>query len=260
MSYPYAIGIPMGSEKITTTTSLGRPLGTVGRTPDGRTFRWSLAGEAIGAGQLTMQKAGIANHDMDLAVQADAAVGATSISLTLGATEATIDQYGGGYLYTNDGAGEGHLYKIAEPGSGGTAGRAHAAADASGTITVNLAGNDAVREAIGTSDTLGGLMENPYKDVEIYDANDIDGPPLGVAPGEVANDEYFWNQTNGVASCLMDNTTFVLGSAVEPSTATDGAVTLHDVSGNTDRAPIGTVTLIVGASTDYGIVDLNIGG
>lgn len=247
-----------GADKATTTTSLGRALGTRGETPDGAAYRWSFSGEAIGAGQLTMQKAGIALHDMDLAVQAARAVGAQTIALTLGSTAATIDQYGDGTVYINDGAGEGHRYRIKSAGTGGTAGQAHAAVSSAGTITVNLVGDEVVREALTTGTSLAGLSENPYKDVEIFDANDIDGPALGVAPTEIADNTYFWNQTSGLAACLMDNTTFVLGSAVGGSAVTDGAVTLHDTSANTDRIALGTVALIVAASSDYGQVQLTI--
>ena len=52
-------------------------------TPDGRCFRWAFSGEAIGAGQLVMQKGAVANHDMDLATAAAAAVGATTITVTI---------------------------------------------------------------------------------------------------------------------------------------------------------------------------------
>ena len=239
------VNIPWGAEKATTTTKRDHPLGAVGMTPDGRCFRWAFAGEAIGAGQLVMQKGAVANHDMDLATAAAAAVGATTITVTLGATAATEDQYEDGAIYINDGAGEGHLYAI----------RSHPAADASASLVVTL--HETVREALTTGTSLSGLIENDYKDVEIYDADDIDGPALGVAPTEVANDEYFWLQTSGRAAVLIQGTV-VNGDAVEASQTTDGAVCLHDVSANTDQAPLGTCAGIIAVTTDYGYVNLQI--
>ena len=239
------VNIPWGAEKATTTTKREHPLGAVGMTPDGRCFRWAFAGEAIGAGQLVMQKGAVANHDMDLATAAAAAVGATTITVTLGATAATEDQYEDGAIYINDGAGEGHLYAI----------RSHPAADASASLVVTL--HETVREALTTGTSLSGLIENDYKDVEIYDADDIDGPALGVAPTEVANDEYFWLQTSGRAAVLIQGTV-VNGDAVEASQTTDGAVCLHDVSANTDQAPLGTCAGIIAVTTDYGYVNLQI--
>ena len=239
------VNIPLGAEKATTTTKREHPLGAVGMTPDGRCFRWAFAGEAIGAGQLVMQKGAVANHDMDLATAAAAAVGATTITVTLGATAATEDQYEDGAIYINDGAGEGHLYAI----------RSHPAADASASLVVTL--HETVREALTTGTSLSGIIENDYKDVEIYDADDIAGPALGVAPAEVANDEYFWLQTSGRAAVLIQGTV-VNGDAVEASQTTDGAVCLHDVSANTDQAPLGTCAGIIAVTTDYGYVNLQI--
>jgi len=239
------VNIPWGQEKETTTTRREHPLGAVGMTPDGRCFRWAFSGEAIGAGQLVMQKGAVANHDMDLATATAGSVGDTSITVTLGATAATLNQYEDGALYTNDGTGEGHLYVI----------RSNPAADASASLVLTL--HEKIREATSTSDTLNGLIENDYKDVEIYDADDIDGPALGVAPTEIANDTYFWLQTSGRAAVLIQGTV-VLGDAVEASQTTDGAVCLHDVSANTDQAPLRTCAGIIAVTTDYGYVNLQI--
>ncbi len=239
------VNIPWGQEKETTTTRREHPLGAVGMTPDGRCFRWAFSGEAIGAGQLVMQKGAVANHDMDLATATAGSVGDTSITVTLGATAATLNQYEDGALYTNDGTGEGHLYAI----------RSNPAADASASLVLTL--HEKIREATSTSDTLNGLIENDYKDVEIYDADDIDGPALGVAPTEIANDTYFWLQTSGRAAVLIQGTV-VLGDAVEASQTTDGAVCLHDVSANTDQAPLGTCAGIIAVTTDYGYINLQI--
>ena len=239
------VNIPWGQEKETTTTRREHPLGAVGMTPDGRCFRWAFSGEAIGAGQLVMQKGAVANHDMDLATATAGSVGDTSITVTLGATAATLNQYEDGALYTNDGTGEGHLYAI----------RSNPAADASASLVLTL--HEKIREATSTSDTLNGLIENDYKDVEIYDADDIDGPALGVAPTEIANDTYFWLQTSGRAAVLIQGTV-VNGDAVEASQTTDGAVCLHDVSANTDQAPLGTCAGIIAVTTDYGYINLQI--
>ena len=239
------VNIPWGQEKEPTTTRREHPLGAVGMTPDGRCFRWAFSGEAIGAGQLVMQKGAVANHDMDLATATAGSVGDTSITVTLGATAATLNQYEDGALYTNDGTGEGHLYAI----------RSNPAADASASLVLTL--HEKIREATSTSDTLNGLIENDYKDVEIYDADDIDGPALGVAPTEIANDTYFWLQTSGRAAVLIQGTV-VLGDAVEASQTTDGAVCLHDVSANTDQAPLGTCAGIIAVTTDYGYINLQI--
>ena len=239
------VNIPWGQEKETTTTRREHPLGAVGMTPDGRCFRWAFSGEAIGAGQVVMQKGAVPHHDMDLATVTARSVGDTTITVTLEATAATENQYEDGAIYINDGAGEGHLYAI----------RSNPAADASGSLTVTL--HEKVREALTTGTSLSGLIENDYKDVELWDYNDIDGPALGVAPTEIADDTYFWLQTSGRAAVLIQGTV-VLGDAVEASQTTDGAVCLHDVSANTDQAPLGTCAGIIAVTTDYGYINLQI--
>ena len=77
MAFLNYVGLDYGDETVTSTTeSRGVTLGTKGLMPDGRVFRYSLAGEA-------------------------------------GGTAVTKDQYKGGTLYVNDGDGEGQTFRIA---------------------------------------------------------------------------------------------------------------------------------------------------
>lgn len=245
-SFAHVVPLAIGGEKVTNTTKK-HPLGTVGEDIFGNRYHYCFSQGTIGAGQVTMSSAGVANHDMDLAVQAAAAIGAQSISVTLGATAATANQYADGLIYVNDGPGEGHRYRIKD----------HLAADASATLKLNLYPNDKVKEALTTADSLCGLMESRYTDVEVFDVDDVDGAYVGIAPTEVADNAYFWCQFAGEAAVLIDTSTVVLGNAVQAESAVDGAVGLFDVSGNTDNSSIGVITLIVAVSTDYGMVILH---
>ena len=108
MSFPNRIYGDFGSEKVTNTTKK-RALGTILELPDGREFKYALnGGSAISSGKLASSAAMIGNHDMDLTTAA-ASVGDTSITVTLGATAATKDQYADGYIYTNEGTGQGQV-------------------------------------------------------------------------------------------------------------------------------------------------------
>ena len=243
----HIVGLTYGMEK---DQSAGRqhPLGTVGVTDDGRWFRYAQAGEAIGAGQMTMQAVSIPNHDMDLTTTA-AAVGAVTVTVTLGATLATASQYADGYLYTNDDGGEGHVYKI----------KSHPAAAASGSLTLTFYPDDGVKEAISGT-PLSGLMVNPYKGVEIYDANDVDGPPLGVAQREVTTSYYFWAQTQGYGVLLCDASVFILGNMIRAADTDDGAGERQDRDEASANMPqYGVGALIAPVDTDYGVVYLQIG-
>ena len=102
-----------GDEKLTSTTEdLGLILGTRMVLPDGRVYRYAFTNGAAPAGQGVQSSAALANHDSDLAVASAAAVGAKSVSVTLGGTAAAKDLYANGYLFVNDVNGEGHVYKI----------------------------------------------------------------------------------------------------------------------------------------------------
>ena len=222
------------------------PLGTRGIDPNGNIYRYVSAGEALGAGVVVMQAAGVANHDMDL-VTAAAAAEATSVTVTLGGTAATLDQYKQGYLVVNDGPGEGHIYAIA----------GHPAADSSATLAVRLEDGDDIKVAL-TSSSLCGLMANPYSSVEVYDAADIDGIPCGVATTAVTSGYYAWGQTWGFAAVLVDVAS-TLGLPVRVSDGTNGATEPLDRDGTHENEPaIGIASLISAVTTDYGVVYLQI--
>ena len=222
------------------------PLGTRGIDPNGNIFRYVSAGEALSAGQIVIQAAGVANHDMDL-VTAAAAAEATSVTVTLGGTAATLDQYKQGYLVVNDGPGEGHMYAIA----------GHPAANSSATLAVRLEDGDDIKVAL-TSSSLCGLMANPYSSVEVYDADDIDGIPAGVATTSITSGYYCWVQTWGFAAVLVDVAS-TLGLPVRVSDGTDGATEPLDRDGTHENEPaIGIASLISAVSTDYGVVYLQI--
>ena len=88
MSFPHTIFGKFGDEKETSTTKR-RALGTVLELPDGRKFKYALnGGSAISGGHLVASKVMVANHDEGLATAATAA-GSQTVTVTLGATDAT---------------------------------------------------------------------------------------------------------------------------------------------------------------------------
>lgn len=189
------------------------PLGTKLQYGD-RTFRYGFSGEANNAGVLLEGAALVNAHHRDIAVQAAAAVGATSIAVTLGATATTLNQYADGYIHINDDTADansqGKLLRI----------KSNAAADASATATmVTYDPIDVILPTTAKAD----LIKNPYVDV-VKTATTPVNTVLGVTPIEIADNRYFWIQTGGPASVLCVDAAPTIGEPVTRNTATAGSV------------------------------------
>ena len=253
MAFPTVVQGSPGYDK-TATTSQKHRLGTKMTFSDGRVFYYSYAAEAITAGKLTMGSQTASDHIKDLAVAEAAAAGANQIKLTNGGSTAitgsgkytgnfgTRGDYVDGYVFINDVTGEGQIFQIAD----------HSTADTGATLTIDLYDNDTVQTALTTS-SQAGIHKPVGHSVEVWDADDIDGPALGVPTHDIASGEYFWNQTAGPAAVLTAGT-LVLGN--EAFSSTDGAVG-PSASDNSAECRVGTV-LAVGANTEYSLIDLQI--
>ena len=192
------------------------PLGTRGETSDGRKYRYALAGATtLDPGKLCVDADLVANHT-NIVVQTAAAVGATQVKVTLGATAATANQYADGYLTVNDSAGEGITYFI----------NGHAAVASAGVITVNLV--DPIKVALTTASEVT-LKSNPYDSIVISIADQAD-QPVGVPNVTITNAYYGWVQTGGECAVLADEAV-VKGLALTTGTGTVGAVEALDAAG-----------------------------
>ena len=246
MSFPNRIYGDFGSEKVTNTTKK-RALGTILELPDGREFKYALnGGSAISSGKLASSAAMIGNHDMDLTTAA-ASVGDTSITVTLGATAATKDQYADGYIYTNDGTGQGQVYRIAS----------NPAADGSATLAVTLASNDPVSVALDST-TESGLAVNPYSGI-VVSPTSVTNRTLGVTATDIAANAYGFVQTKGLASVLVSGTV-VAGQPLRVAGATlaGAAQPLNRDGTDENEQFIGVVHNVVAANTDNCLAFLNI--
>ena len=233
-----------GDEKVTGTTQI-HPYGTRMVLPDGRVYYYGQTDGAQTAGAICQSAVGVANHDMDLATNT-ASAGDKSVTVTVGGTAATEDQYKDGYLYVNDGTGEGHIYKI----------RQHDAIDSSGSGAINLYDGDPILVAFAAA-TIVGLAKNPYKDFVVYPTTPT-GHAVGVAATDFDDDDFGWLQTWGPAAVLCD-VAFVIGNHVRVSdnTAGSGEPLDRDATNENDEV-IGVASLIAPATTDYGYVNLTI--
>ena len=233
-----------GDEKVTGTSQI-HPLSTRMVLPDGRVFYYGQTDGAQTAGAICQSAVGVANHDMDLATNT-ASAGDKSVTVTVGGTAATEDQYKDGYMYVNDGTGEGHIYKI----------RQHDAISSSGSGAINLYDGDPILTGFAAA-TIVGLAKNPYKDFIVYPTT-ATGHAVGVAATDFDDDDYGWLQTWGPAAVLCD-VAFVIGNHVRVSdnTAGSGEPLDRDATNENDEV-IGVASLIAPVTTDYGFVNLTI--
>lgn len=218
-----------------------QPLGSKAETVDGREFKYGLAGASnLAIGKLAQQAAVVANHQ-NISVAAAAAAGATQVTVTLGATAATANQYAGGYLNVIDVAGAGATYLIA----------GHPAASSSGSLVVSLA--EPITTALTTS-SKANLTTNPYASMVISATTTI-SYITGVPGIAVTAAFYGWFQTRGVASVLSDGAV-TAGVGLKPSDAVTGAAEA-EVAGDT-TVRIGVAYNNNTVDTKYSAAYLNI--
>lgn len=207
-----ALGSPQ--DLLVSSTVQGADLGTAMTTGDGRYFRYCLVGgTSLVTGTLIQAPAQVANHIQLTPVAA--AVGATQVTVTLGATAATANQYYNGLLVVSLDGGTGGVKGYAYQISG------HPAAASSGSLTLTL--SDPLLNLITTSAKID-LVLNNYSGV-IINPTTGSSAPVGAAIWVLPTATYGWIQTQGPASVLNDaGGAITVGNDVTPSTSVAGAI------------------------------------
>ncbi len=181
------------------------PLGTRGYTNDGRAFRYTKNGAvALVVGSLIQAEAPDAQFSDDQLTVTGKGIAAGSTKITARfSTNSTggvsVDQYKEGYLFVNDGEGEGQMVQIVTHELATTAG-------AGGVSTVQFMDYGEFTEAVSTATTASqmGFIKNLYDDVIEFPAV-MTSVPVGIAPRGVAANFYFWLQTWGIAPCKVNS-------------------------------------------------------
>lgn len=220
-------------------------LGQQAQTDDGRTFRYGFnGGVALAPGKMNDGANVVANH-VNLVTAAAAAVGDTQVTVTLGGTAATLNQYAGGTLWcnvTSTGLGIGYLIR-SNPAQTST----------TGNLTLTLV--DPIQVAITTT-TKTSLAPALYSGIVVTPSAATAGAaPIGVFTGSsLPINNYGWFQTGGPAPLLCDATVYTLGEEV--SQAASGVAG----SGSLKVATLPTygVAMQLGVSGQYQLVNLNL--
>lgn len=241
-------GGPLGYAQTSTDLSLGTLTGAKFDTSDGREFVLiQNAGVTLASGNLIQGPVKIGANHSNLACTT-AAIGATTITVTLGGTAVTANQYQGGFLVINAGTGIGQTLKIASH---------PAQSSSSGTVVLTL--EDPFQVATLASDSKATLDLNPYGAANGTDVRTsgcvvcpttLTGPVIGVTVSPIAAStstvpSYGFIQTKGVVGCLNDATT-AIGLDVMPSANTAGAVQTYVVA---TKCRVGT-SYVAGVTTE----------
>lgn len=203
-----------------------------------RVFRYCKNGAvALAAGKMTQGAAPVANHK-NIAWASGGAVNQKKVTLTLGATLATKNQYADGTLHVNDATGEGQTYRI----------KSHPAADSAATLEVTLKDDIIVALVSGSEAT---LTKNKYDSLVIAPSGGLTSVVVGVPLVAVTAAYYFWACTKGPCAVLTQGTVVIGQNAGLGGTA-DGA------AGPVTPAATDTWGRVmqVNASTEYSLIDL----
>ena len=215
-----------------------------------RTFRYAkLAAGAVTAGKTVAAAAVVNANHRDCAAVATTA-GSSEITVTLGNTATTLNQYADGYLHVNDGPAQGLLLRI----------KSHPAADGNNTCVFTM--YDPLGVVALTTGSKIDLILNPYSALVIAPTTFV-GPILGVTAMDSTGANFVWIQTAGPASCLYtQNPTganYRLGDLMIRDDSVAGSIMgLGAVAGDADMGHqvIGTLYVLNGAS-DNVVVWLN---
>jgi hypothetical protein len=231
-----------GAFQTSTDASLATLVGTRFDTSDGREVTLVKNGAvALVAGVLVQDAAIVPNHQ-NIAVTAYQAYSANGnvpakVTVTLGATAATANQYAGGFVVVNDNNGEGHTLRIAS----------HPAADASASLAITLEEGSSV--AITTASEV--CLVTPHGKDVIIQPTTVTNAQVGVTMNAIAASAYGFVVSRGLTSCLAQGAIGVgLGLSIG---SVAGAVAVSAAT----TARLGFAAQ-AGVDTEYRVVYVNI--
>lgn len=217
------------------------PLGQEGTDEIGRQYRYGKAGGTITAGQILCTPSNVANHVGANATNTGV-VGDEYIDVTVGATAVTQDQYQGGVIVLNAGAGIGQQFKI----------KGNTAAASSGTTRVFIEGS--LKVATASASTKADLYPNKYNGLTA--SSTLLLRRVCAAIQGFSSGEFGWFATRGVFGLLIEGAAVGLADPVIPSATTAGAVEGIGTAAVTDQV-VG-YAIKVGVTAQVSGVDINI--
>jgi len=235
-----------------TSTSQHHSLGTKAQLADGRVFfygKHSLS-TTLATGLLMTQPAVVANHQNRTTT---GTAGQSTITIAIGATAMTANQYAEGYFWADSGTGLGQFRKIKSNGA------------SAGSTTETITLYEPLTTTFAATPT-GSLQKNLYSDLVVHPGNAVlAGTPVGVINVAVGagntTAQYFWIQTAGITavSCEGSVTAGLQLTAATASTTDAGQFKVKATPGTGIDAD--TLAYVVGPNgTDehWALADLRI--
>lgn len=231
-----------GVFQTSTDASLATLVGTRWDLSDGREVMLASAGgTALDAGKLMQDAAVVPNHQ-NIAVTAYQAYDANGnvpakVTVTLGATAATANQYAGGFVVVNDANGEGQTLRIAS----------HPAATSGGSLAITL--EESATVPLTTSSEV--CLATPHGKNIIINPTTSTGAIAGVTLYPIPANAYGFVVTKGVTSCLAQG---AIGAGL--------GISLGSVAGSVAVAAATTARLgyaaQAGVDTEYRAIFINV--
>jgi len=195
MSFPYVVQMPY-QEAFASGTTKRHPLGTVGMTPDGSTYRYCKAGAAIttnwGCINANRHLTGVTGQSSEAALGTAIAVGDTTFYF-LDTNTRAVDYFADGYIVTLQTPFEVHRIKSSTLGN------------ATG-ITCTLEDGDSFVTADAVGNTVN-VYPSPWGNVKMGDSTASTYEGFVCCPKKlITSGHYFWGQTRGPYWCTVTST------------------------------------------------------
>lgn len=232
-----------------TITDINTILGTKWDLEDGRELTLVLAGASNLAQGKAMQSAAIIANHQNLTVTAVSAYSTTNglpatVTVTLGGTAATANQYQLGYAVVTSGTGLGQTLQIqGNP----------AQASTTGALVVTLA--DAPNVALDTSSKIS-LIPQPANGVIIAPTASTN-KAVGITLYPITAANYGFVVSKGTTSALIDVSAPAAGAPLSLSTATAGALAQTGYATNVVTSGIVGTAIVTTTSAQYQPVYVN---
>jgi hypothetical protein len=221
-------------------------LGQLYISPRGNKYRYVQAGgSALVTGNL-LQEAVEDTNFRSMVVYANAAIGATQVSVTLGGTAVTANYFDEGHLFVESSTGIGQAFRIK---------RHTVQTSTTGVCTFTL--DRPLKIALTTSSQVT-VRKSAYDGVIQYPVTTQTGGAVGVALYAMTASYFGWIQSGGDCPCLFDTGTNTSNgiSGIGPSAAVAGSV--KPSTGAEGEIIIGYAREVVSVDSTMGMCHLTI--